>query len=221
MDDPAAEMRRVWRGLAGACCDAVLDDLLERHAEAHRHYHTATHVMWVLRHVDDLVANDAAGRLLTAQERDDVRAAALFHDAVYDPRSSSNERDSASLATAQLTGIGWSPARCLRVADLIDATAGHAPRSTVEAVLLDADLAILGAIADEYRVYVAAVREEYAHVDASAWRTGRAQVLKGFLGRPRLYATARMFELRELRARDNLAAELGVLEHAGRAGSGA
>ena len=108
-----------------------------------------------------------------------VRAAALFHDAIYDPRSPTNEADSAPLAAGALA-----PARLGRrsawhaVAALIEATAGHdtaVARGDAEAaVLFDADLAILGSSPAEYQAYVTGVRAEYAHVDDAGWRTGRA-----------------------------------------------
>lgn len=209
---PEVELGRVWRRLvgfdAGRAGDAALDELLARHRQPHRRYHTATHVMWVLRHIDDLAADS------TPVDLDAVRAAALFHDAVYDPRSPTNEHDSAGLARRVLADCGWEPARVDRVAALIELTAGHvAPDTDLGAdILLDADLAILGAEPAEYRAYVTGVRAEYAHVDDDAWRVGRAAVLRSFLDRPAIYRTTSMQAARERRARANLSAELAELQ---------
>lgn len=217
---PEVELGRVWRRLvgfdAGRAGDAALDELLARHRQPHRRYHTATHVMWVLRHIDDLAAAN------TPVDLDAVRAAALFHDAVYDPRSTTNEHDSAGLARRVLADCGWEPARVDRVAALIELTAGHvAPRAddgaddgadTGADILLDADLAILGAEPADYRAYVTGVRAEYAHVDDDAWRVGRAAVLRSFLERPAIYRTTSMQATRERRARANLSAELADLQ---------
>jgi predicted metal-dependent HD superfamily phosphohydrolase len=209
---PEVELGRVWRRLvgfdAGRAGDAALDELLARHRQPHRRYHTATHVMWVLRHIDDLAAAN------TPVDLDAVRAAALFHDAVYDPRSTTNEHDSAVLARRVLADCGWDPARVDRVAALIELTAGHvAPDTDLGAdILLDADLAILGAEPADYRAYVTGVRAEYAHVDDDAWRVGRAAVLRSFLERPAIYRTTSMQAARERRARANLSAELADLQ---------
>jgi predicted metal-dependent HD superfamily phosphohydrolase len=209
---PEVELGRVWRRLvgvdAGRAGDAALDELLARHRQPHRRYHTATHVMWVLRHIDDLAAAN------TPVDLDAVRAAALFHDAVYDPRSPTNEHDSAGLARRVLADCGWEPARVDRVAALIELTAGHvAPDTDLGAdILLDADLAILGAEPADYRSYVTGVRAEYAHVDDDAWRVGRAAVLRSFLERPAIYRTTSMQAARERRARANLSAELADLQ---------
>ena len=210
---PEVELGRVWRRLVGVdtgrAGDAALDELLARHRQPHRRYHTATHVMWVLRHIDDLAADS------TPVDLDAVRAAALFHDAVYDPRSPTNEHDSAVLARRVLADCGWEAARVERVAALIELTAGHDPAGDTDLgadILLDADLAILGAEPADYRAYVTGVRVEYAHVDDDGWRTGRAAVLRSFLDRPAIYRTASMQAARERRARANLSAELADLQ---------
>jgi predicted metal-dependent HD superfamily phosphohydrolase len=204
---PEIELRHVWRRVAGPHHDDVLEGLLERHLEPHRRYHTATHVMWVCRHVDELVANHPV------DDHHAILAAALFHDAVYDPRSSTNEADSAALAGRHLDDIGWPADRCVVVARLVNATAHHQVTAPDEAVLLDADLAILGGQVHEYTAYATAVRAEYAHVDDHAWRTGRAAVLQHFLDQPSIFATDTMRHAREARARANLAAEMATLQH--------
>ena len=212
MTSPEVELRRVWQRAAGRGHDGVLEGLLERHRDPRRRYHTATHVMWVCRHVDRLVAqHDEIGHPIA--DPDTVRMAALFHDAIHEPASATNESDSARLAAERLAEVGWDDARRAEVARLVELTAAH----TVEAddlagaVLLDADLAILGSDANEYAHYATAVRAEYAHVTDDAWRTGRARVLSHFLDRPTIYATEPMRTEREHRARANLTAELAQL----------
>jgi predicted metal-dependent HD superfamily phosphohydrolase len=202
---PETELRRVWHRIAGPHHDPILDDLLSRHREPHRHYHTATHVMWVCRHVDELVPHHPV------DDEAAVLAAALFHDAVYDPRVSTNEADSADLAVRRLAEIGWTDERCAMVARLVNATADHQSTTPSEAVLLDADLAILGGEVHEYQQYCAAVRTEYEHLDDDSWNIGRSRVLRRMLDRPMIFRTRTMWQLREHRARANLTAELAAL----------
>src|SRR5262249_59491880 len=78
-------------------------------------------------------------------------------------------------------------------------------------VLLDADLAILGATPEEYAAYARAIRGEYAWVPDDGYCRGRRAVLEAFLQRPRVFSTARLAELREAAARSNLRAELREL----------
>ena len=54
MTQPETEIRRAWRHIAGPDHDGYVDALLVRYAEPHRRYHTATHIMFVLRHVHDV-----------------------------------------------------------------------------------------------------------------------------------------------------------------------
>ncbi len=219
MTQPEIEIRGVWRQIVGNHFDRHIDSLLGRYAEPHRQYHTATHIMLVLRDLHD------AARAVRAQPSAEVLAAALYHDVIYDPRANDNEVRSADLAATRLSDIGWSYTRCRSVAALVLATAGHlvqrdpadgndsidAADAVDTALLLDADLAILGADPGAYLAYVNGVRAEYSHVDDDQWRSGRTAVLRRFLDRPRLFITEYMFSSYEHRARANIEAEVAAL----------
>ena len=206
MPTPEVELRSAWGQLAGHGHDQLLDDVLGRHREPHRRYHTLTHVMWVMRHITALIA---AGEPTT--DADAVRLAALWHDAVYNTAASDNEARSALLAQSAAVHLGWSVPRQRLVERLVLATAGHRPTDADEAMLVDADLAILGAPAQEYAAYVAGVRSEYAHVGDNAWKTGRSAVLNDFLTQRQLFTTATMRAQREAPAQANITAELAGL----------
>ncbi|MGB0114951.1 MAG: hypothetical protein WBP59_17155 [Ilumatobacteraceae bacterium] len=187
-----------------------LDGLLGRHREKHRRYHTAVHVAWVVRHVEEIATAEPAEHL------DEVVAAAFYHDAIYEPTYPANERASARLARRDLDSIGWDTERVERVGTMIEATAHLAdsePSAVTSdtAILLDADLAILGAEPAAYSTYVAGVRAEYRHLDDDEWSEGRATVVNGFLARRAIYLTTPALEWWEARARANLAAELATL----------
>lgn len=220
MTQPEIEIRSAWRHIAGHHHDGYIDDVLIRYAEPHRHYHTATHIMFVLRHLHEM--SDASAGHVSAE----VVAAALYHDAIYDPRAADNEACSAVLAANDLAEIGWTGDRCEFVAGLILATAGHladdgtptgaatdsdSATAVDTAMLLDADLAILGADPGAYQAYVNGVRAEYRHVDDDQWRAGRTVVLHRFLDRQRLFFTDHMHTTLEHRARANIEAELAAL----------
>jgi predicted metal-dependent HD superfamily phosphohydrolase len=198
-----------WLAVGYGVGARVLDGLLDRHREPHRHYHTATHVEWVLRHIDTLRSGSPLA------DTGSVLAAAFFHDAVYNPTAPTgvNERDSAALAERELGGLGWPSSRTRRVAELIEATCGHdADIDDADMmVLLDADLAVLGADTAAYDAYVRGVRAEYGHLDDASWKVGRERVLRSFLERPAVFATAVGRRQWESRARANLTAELAGL----------
>jgi predicted metal-dependent HD superfamily phosphohydrolase len=173
--------------------------LLGRWSEPHRHYHTTEHLADMLSIVD--AHEDAA-----ADPRA-VRLAAWFHDAVYDPRETDNEELSARLAEETLPRLGVDPTE---VARLVRLTSRHnpAPDDRNGALLVDADLAVLARPPAEYRLYVRAVRAEYAHVPDDAFNAGRAAVLRGLLDLPALFRVPALAARWEQPARRNLAAEL-------------
>jgi predicted metal-dependent HD superfamily phosphohydrolase len=202
------ELRAAWSEAIGrdARCMAAFDDVLGRHREPHRRYHGVRHVVWVVRHVHELVV-DVAVRDAPA-----VAAAAFFHDAVYHPPANDNEAESAALAERVLAELGWDARRCRAVGDLVRATAGHEPDGDPDRnVLIDADLAVLGSEPAAYQAYATGVRVEYAHLDDDAWRRGRAEVVRRLLARQPLFATEPGRRRWESRARANLAAELATL----------
>ncbi|HSP27964.1 MAG TPA: hypothetical protein VLN74_05395 [Ilumatobacteraceae bacterium] len=208
MSEPDLELEVAWQRHITAN-RALLDGLLARHREKHRRYHTAIHVAWVIRHVDELATTEPVDHL------DEVVAAAFYHDAVYEAAYPANERASARLARRDLATIGWDPDAVERVGSMIEATEHDAPAAeqpTADtAILLDADLAILGADPASYSAYVNGVRAEYRHVADDDWTMGRAAVLHGFLERPAIFRTPSGRDAWEARARANLTAELAEL----------
>lgn len=203
-----SELRAAWTTAIGDDTAALgaLDEVVARHREPHRRYHAVRHVTWVVRHVHEL-ADEVA-----VTDVDAVIAAAFFHDAVYDPQAGDNEECSARLAERVLGELGWPADRCRAVGAMVRATAAHAdPADADTAVLLDADLAVLGAEPAAYQAYVTGVRAEYAHVDAAAWRVGRGQVLRDLLAHQPLFATVPAQQRWAARAAANMTAELASL----------
>lgn len=183
------------------------DLLVAAHSAPDRHYHTLEHLAEMFRVVSRLAPTTADPRA--------VQLAVWFHDAVYDPRAKDNEARSADLAVDLLGPIGVPASTLERVVQLIRATAhlssDESPANADTAVLLDADLAILGAAEERYLRYAADIRREYGWLVGADFRAGRAAVLRRFLARPRIYWTPLMFEEGEQRARANLTAELEQL----------
>jgi predicted metal-dependent HD superfamily phosphohydrolase len=182
----------------------ALDNLLGHHREPHRRYHGVAHVLAVLRAIDTIAPTWKVDDLVA------VRLAAWFHDAVYDPRRTDNEECSALLAERVLAELGVPEIRLAAVGRLVRSTAGHVGEDADEAMLADADLAVLGAEPAVYQAYVVGVRAEYAHLDDATWRAGRSAVLGSFLERDIIYVTPAM-RPHEPRARANLAAERASL----------
>lgn len=183
----------------------VWSDLVIRWSEPHRSYHNLGHLVAVLGIVEKFSAY--------ADDLPAVLLAAWFHDAVYDPRSESNEVDSADLAVAQLSNLDQPAARVQEVRRLILMTAAHeAGADRNSALLSEADLAVLGSPPAAYLGYVNAVRQEYAHVSDEDFRIGRSAILQGILDRDRIYLIDPIHDEIESTARLNLAAELSLYQ---------
>jgi predicted metal-dependent HD superfamily phosphohydrolase len=184
--DPASldRLARQWTtaaGAFGAGTDAVRDsfsELVARHGEPHRHYHTSDHVVAVLNVLATFGTSDSA-----------LFLAACYHDAVYDTRSVDNEERSAALARVALVPLHVPGQTIEETARLILLTKSHqtADSDAVGRQLLDADLSILASDTGSYDRYAAAIRLAYAWVPDEAYRVGRRRVLEGFLARPRLF----------------------------------
>ena len=91
-------------GAVSSLSNTWLDKVEQLYNETHRAYHNMTHVADVLASLDVLLEEDMAAQEYmdtTTSEVDNVVAvttlAAFFHDVIYNPKSSSNEKDSADL----------------------------------------------------------------------------------------------------------------------------
>ncbi|MHA7296403.1 DUF4031 domain-containing protein [Pseudarthrobacter sp. MDT3-1] len=182
--------------------DALFLDLLDRWSEDHRRYHGCTHLLAVLEALDLLA--DPADPPRT------VLLAAWFHDAVYRGVAGQDEEESARLAEERLTDAGLPAADVDEVARLVRLTSDHRPEPGDDdgALLCDADLSVLGGEPEPYARYVAAVREDYAHIGDADFAAGRAAVVRHLLELDPLFHGDRARELWLDAARRNLQGEL-------------
>jgi len=201
--DWSARWTATWRALSARPFDGEQEMLLQRYDAPARHYHTRQHleecfVRW------DQVRSRAA-------EPAAAEIALWYHDAVYDTHRADNEAQSADLAAVALTTAGVKAATVGRVQELIMATTHAAPPGSPDAALVvDVDLGILAATAERFDEYEQQVREEYAWVPGILFRKKRADVLRGFLGRERIFSSG-AFDADEARARENLTRSLARL----------
>ncbi len=184
----------------------VFTELLERHGESHRRYHTMEHVGACLGWLDWFAAYAARPA--------EVSLALFFHDAVYDPSASDNEAQSAMLARTRLDELGVETEAIERIAEHILATKAHGACDGDTQLVVDLDLTILGARRAVYDDFERRIREEYAHVPEALFRSGRREVLSGFLDRTPIYGVPALANELEAAARRNLErriAELSVV----------
>lgn len=189
--------QRAWATLGLNAPEGLMHNLLAAYNQPQRHYHTQRHLRECLALLEPA--------LDLAQRPGEVELALWFHDAVYDPKGQGNEARSADWAVEILAQAGTDGEMQQRVRVLIMATCHHAEPTGPDAQLLvDIDLAILGADPARFAEYDAQVREEYGWVPGLIYKVKRRAVLAGFLARPAIYGTERFRERFEGRARENL-----------------
>lgn len=194
--------RRLWLTLTPTTPkDDLLAELLGQYSAPERAYHTLQHLAECLDHFDDV-------RQL-AQYPHEMELALWFHDGIYDTHRSDNEEASAHWAQSHLLAAGITPEIVNRVVKFIQLTKHvDEPTDGDGALLLDIDLAILGADPKRFAEYETQVRQEYQWVPWPAFCTGRSKILRAFLQRPSIYRTDFFRERLETQARINLAASL-------------
>ena len=168
-----------------------------------RHYHTLSHLEACLREFDS--ARDLAIRAA------EVELALWFHDAIYRSWRRDNEPQSAILAAQTLRAAPTDAVK--RITQMILATA-HREAGFVgdTALVMDIDLAILGASPEIYGQFERAVRREYWWVPRARYVAGRRKILDSLLERAAIYQHDRFYEKYEQPARANIATALQQLE---------
>ncbi len=185
--------------------EKLLNEVKTRYSEAHRHYHTYSHL-------DDLVKV-----LLPVKEAIQDWTILVFsiayHDIIYQVDNSNNEEQSASLARLRLSQLNLAESRIEKCVAMIRATKQHSFSEDSDTnYFTDADLSILGAEPKEYKTYAEWIRREYQIYPHPIYQAGRKKVLQHFLERPRIYKTAYFLERYEKKARKNLEIELSDLQ---------
>ncbi len=193
---------RAWSELSLEAPGGLFERLIAAYRAPHRSYHALQHLQECIAHFSEVPA--------LAVRPGEVEIALWFHDAIYDPRSGDNELLSANLASEELSAAG-APRECqTHVHELIMATRHEAkPSEADQQLLVDIDLAILGASPARFNEYDNQVRLEYSWVPGFLYRMKRREVLKGFLSREHIYCTEYFRERYEQQARANLRAATG------------
>ena len=195
---------RAWKGLgAKGEGKAIYEELLARYSEPWRKYHTLQHLQ------ECLAFFDSVAHLATRPA--EVETALWFHDAVYELHHADNEGASAQLSRQVLSDADVTSEVSSRIAALI-VLSKHTtlPKTTDEQLLIDIDLAILGASPSRFAEYVHQIRDEYSFVPDDVFREKRHEILKSFVRRPRIYSTPYFHDLLEQQARINLANSLRI-----------
>lgn len=181
--------------------DTVFDALASAYSSPDRHYHNLSHIS------DCLEVLDRCRSL--AGDPPAIEMALWFHDAVYDTHAGDNEEQSAQWAVRELGG--GEPAATVRRLILATKHSTEAPTDNDEALIADIDLVIVGSDTEKFWSYDDAIRREYEWVPEAVFRSTRAEILRRFLERERIYQTPYFHDRYDKPARANLRASIDRL----------
>ena len=185
---------------------SVFNRFQDAYSEPHRAYHTIEHLKECLAHLDWAIAEHGVPQRALAE------MALWFHDAVYRPRATDNELQSANWGRTFLHDAGLSTAASGTVHALIMATRhNEPPQDTTQQFVVDIDLSILGAAPERFGAYEQQIRREYKWVPWFLYKKKRKEVLQHFLSATRIYNTEVFYATYESQARDNLARSIAQL----------
>lgn len=171
-----------------------LQNIYDRHTEPGRHYHTVVHLWEMFELLDIVISKVNAPRWYVP-----MAWSIFFHDAIYDPKSNRNEKDSAELFREFVDacmGTSMDKVTFNTAMTMILATEKHkvifpGARSgsnedqqdeiAMQKYFLDIDMAVLGKHRDAYFKYAALIRKEYEFVPHDVYCSKRAEILETFL----------------------------------------
>lgn len=209
----ARSMSNIGVKLDRAQLEELAQKLLVKWTSPNRHYHNVNHLVAVLTGIDELHG--------CTHDPDLLRVAAWLHGIVFsdyeegdDARAVGEDEVASSAAAAKIlqkTGLDESVVE--RICGLIISMKSHRsyPDDVDQQVLLDADMSMLATDPQDYRDYVRAVREEYAHVPAASYCRFRRRIVRKLLARNAIFNSP-LAEDWESVARNNLEAEEARLD---------
>lgn len=145
------------------------DDVVNRYDEAHRFYHT-------FEHLQDVVSYLEKNNSLS----DELFLAAVYHDAIYDPKSNTNEEDSANLFKADAAKASLAANKIASVVQLILDTKHHTASNEFSKQLIAADLNIFNESNERLLQYEKQIFKEYQFVDYKTYKENRIKVLEKY-----------------------------------------
>jgi pantetheine-phosphate adenylyltransferase len=155
------------------------EDLISKLSEKHRYYHNVDHI----NNLIDMVGTYDASKYshnLSSIERKLLIVIALYHDAIYNVGSPTNEDDSAEYFISQCTKNRLEEMQI--VASVIRDTKNHTPSSKLSEIFCDFDLRglkegdFLSLLENEKKIFL-----EFQKYDYSDYKKGRIDFLQSFL----------------------------------------
>ena len=209
----ALEIQLIWEELCNrfSLSEHVVEStwsvLANHYQEEGRYYHDFSHISSLLSLSGEFRNN--------VVNKDVVDLAIFFHDVIYDPKSKTNEEDSAELFK-EVLGNYIDSSIVERVVHYIIETKRHDVADCGDTDLqffMDFDMSILGSSMESYISYCQAIRKEYSFYPDEAYRIGRAAFLRTTINENKqVFSTKEFRERYEATAKSNILWECAQLE---------
>lgn len=178
----------------------LFEQLAVRYEETHRHYHTLEHIRYCLEVFDKFRS--------LSRHPGSVEIAIFYHDVIYDVAANSHNEELSAVFSEDFfynAFYGTRPEAYDLTKRLILATKhDHEVTDPDEQLIVDIDLAGLGAPWAVFLENNLNVRQEYKQYSDEDFRVGNAKVLQQFLDRRPLYYHPEIEAKYGDQARDNL-----------------
>lgn len=195
-----------WTGIEGKteCC-SLGAQLIAAYRDPTRFFHGVSHLVECLRLWREWRDH--------ASKPDEIAIALWFHDALYDTARHDSEARSARWALDALTAGGIPFDTVRRIRDLVIATRpNESPSSDDARLIIDIDMAVLGASPGRYEQYEADLQREHGHMAEFIYRRKRLEILKSINNRQRIFQSDPARAALESQARENLARSISRLQ---------
>ena len=145
-------------------------EIISRYNEAHRYYHTIEHIQDVLNKLKEK----------GLEKNDELFLAAVFHDIVYNPKSNTNEEDSADLFLSESKNSSLNGEQKEHIKQLILDTKSHKPTVKFSEKFIAIDLSVFDGNLGQLIKYEKKIFKEFQFVDYKTYKTKRIEVLNQF-----------------------------------------
>ena len=185
----------------------LYEQIVECHSESHRYYHTLTHLSAIFEDLNSLRLDQ------NSPSTHCIHFAVWFHDIIYKPGSTFNEKESAKFAEKALSTLGVPAEMIKKTTYMIKCTEQHNNPQQDEntQIFLDADMAIIGVGSVAYQRYTGKIKKEFASVPDVLYQLGRKRFIEAALNEKRIFQTDYFFSRFEKQARINLSNELACI----------
>ena len=183
--------------------------LIINYTKPYKFYHT-------LNHIENCIElYEKNKHLIKENIQKEFLISLWFHDIIYYPGNSENEKKSAKIVEKFCKEINNNNLNINKIKNFIIETRNHMNDKNYDEdsinLFLDIDMSIVGQ--ENYEEYENDIKNEYLNIyELNEYYFGRIEFLKSLLNKKKIFRTEKFFELYENKARNNIQKGIKILE---------